>query len=132
MQGSRDLNDLYEFYRRPEFAIHGGPAMVRFLGLVADILRSKRVYFGTSHTRLSLSRVGTWPESQEHPSVGVWTDGRVFYLSYQEGWHDGPFYRRREDNISCSIEHARAALLELLARLKPAEAEPHAAPDPAR
>lgn len=130
MQGSRDLNDLYEFYRRPEFTIHGGPAMVRFLDLVADILRSKQVYFGTSLTKLVLARVGTWPESQDHPSVGVWTDGRVFYLGYQEGWRDGPFYRRREDNISCSIEHARAALLELLARLKPAEAEPGAAPDP--
>jgi hypothetical protein len=124
MQGSRDINDLYEFFRRPEFTTHGGPAMVRFLDLVADILRAKRVYFGTSLTKLWLSRVGTWPESQDHPSVGVWTDGRVFYLDYREGWQDGPFYRSRADSVSCPIEHARAALLELLARLKPADAGP--------
>ncbi|HEY1189351.1 MAG TPA: hypothetical protein VGE74_16985 [Gemmata sp.] len=131
MQGSRNLNDLYEFYRRPELTIHGGPAMVRFLGLVAGILRAKQVHFGTSLTRLVLARVGTGPERQNQPSVSVWSDGRVFYLGYGEGRQDGPFYRSRMENVSCSIEHARTALLELLARLKPAEAEPGAAPDTA-
>ena len=130
MQGSRDLSNVYEFYRDPEFTTLGGPAMVRFLDLVADILRAKQVYFGTSHARLFLSRVGTWPECRDHPSVGVWTDGRMFYLSYEEGWQDGPFYRSREDHLSCSIEHARAALLDLLARLKPVAADPTTATDP--
>ena len=124
MQGSREIADLYEFYRRPEFAIHGGPEMVRFLDSVADILRSKSVYFGTSHMRLCLSRVATWPECQEEPSILIFADGRYVNLSYFESWQDGDYFRIREDSIRCPAERARAALLELLARLKPAEAEP--------
>jgi hypothetical protein len=119
MHGSRDIEDLYAFYRSPEFAIHGGPAMVRFLDLVADILRSRLVYFGTSHTQLILSRVGTYPECADEPSIGVYADGDRFDFVYSERWQDGPYFRMREERVRCTIEHARAALLELLARLKP-------------
>ena len=59
------LEDAYAFYRRPEFVVHGGPEMIKFLDSVADILKAKVLYFGTSHLRLSLSRVenGRSPKS---------------------------------------------------------------------
>ena len=129
MEGVRDLDVIYAFYREPEHARHGGPEMVRFLDAVADILRAKRVYLGTSHLRLSLSRAATYPESSEQPSIMVFADGRYVNLSYFESWRDGELFRTREDGIRCPAERARAALLELLARLKPADAEPDAAAD---
>lgn len=119
MEGERSLDAVYAFYRRPEFASHGGPEMVRFLDAVADMLTTRLVYFGTSHTRLWLSKA-LWPESSVQPSVGVWADGRYFNFVYHESWEDGPLFRTREDGIRCTLEHAREALLELLARLKPA------------
>jgi hypothetical protein len=122
MEGSRAIEDLYEFYRRPEFSIHGGQAMVRFLDLVADILHAKLLYFGTSHMRMGLSCEATWPERQDRPSVTVWADGQTYYLAYHETWQDGPLRRGREDRIVCTIEYARGALMELIARLKPADA----------
>src|SRR5688500_18334616 len=106
MHGSRDIEDLYAFYRSPEFANHGGPAMVRFLDLVADILPSRLVYFGTSHTQLLLSRVATYPECADEPSIGVYADGDRFDLVYSERWQDGPYFRTREDRVRCTIEHA--------------------------
>jgi hypothetical protein len=129
MEGVRELEKVFAFYRQPEFAKHGGPEMVRFLDAVADILQAKLVYFGTSHMRLCLSRVGTWPECQEQPSILIFADGQYVNLSYIESWRDGDYFRTREDGIRCPAEQARAALLELLARLKPAEAEPVAAPN---
>jgi hypothetical protein len=131
MHGVRDLEVVYAFYRQPEFAKHGGPEMVRFLDSVADILRAKLLYFCTSHMRLFLSRIATHPEFVDHPSVGVFADGKYVNLSYSESWQDGEFFRTREDGIRCPVERARVALLELLARLKPADAEPAASPDPA-
>jgi hypothetical protein len=124
MEGVRELDEVYAFYRRPEHARHGGPEMIRFLDSVADLLRAKLVYFGTSHLRLCLSRVGTWPESVEEPSIMIFADGRYVNLSYFESWHDGDYFRTREDGIRCPAERARAALQELLARLKPAGAGP--------
>jgi hypothetical protein len=125
------LGEIIADYRRSPLCDLGGEAMARFLEAVADVLRSKVLYYSISHSRLGLSKFGAYPERQEHPYVGVETDGRVFYLNYYEGWKDKEFHRSRTDNISCTIEHARAALLELLARLKPAEAEPVPSPDPA-
>jgi hypothetical protein len=119
MHGSREIEDLYKFYRSPETAKYSGPAMVQFLDLVADILQSKLVYFGTSHESLGLSRVGTYPESWQEPSVWISADGDRFNLVYAERWQDGPYFRMREDHVRCTIEHVRTALLELLARLKP-------------
>src|SRR4051812_18126782 len=110
MQGGRELEEVYAFYRRPEFAPHGGPEMVRFLDSVADILRTRLLYFGTSHLRLSLSRVGTWPECQEVPSILIFTDGQHVNLSYLESWQDGDDFRTREDGIRCPVGRARAAL----------------------
>ena len=122
MHGSRAIEDLYEFYRRPEFANHGGPAMVQFLDSVADILSTKLVYFGTSHMSLTLSRMATYPECAQEPLVAVRIDGLYIDFVYAESWQDAPFFRRREDSIRCTIEHARGALLELLARLKTVKA----------
>jgi hypothetical protein len=96
--------------------------MVRFLDLVADILQAKLLYFGTSLTKMGLSCAATWQERQERPSVTIWADGQTYYLAYRESWQDGPLWRAREDHIVCTIEHARSALLELIARLKPADA----------
>jgi hypothetical protein len=122
MEGSRAIEDLYEFYRRPEFSIHGGQAMVGFLDLVADILHAKLLYFGTSLTRMGLSCAATYQERQERPQVTVWADGQTYYLAYHESWRDGPLHRAREDRISCTIEYAQSAFMELVARLKPADA----------
>ncbi|HVK11617.1 MAG TPA: hypothetical protein VM597_22790 [Gemmataceae bacterium] len=122
MHGVRDLDVVYDFYRHPDFASHGGPEMVQFLDSVADILRSKLLYFGTSHLRLFLSRVATYPEFTDHPSVGVYAHDKYVNLWYSESWQDGEFFRTREDGIRCPLERGRGALLELLARLKPAEA----------
>jgi hypothetical protein len=118
MHGSRDIEDLYAFYRSPEFVHHGGPQMVRFLDVVADRLQSKLVYFGTSHTMLWLFRVATYDESHEHPAIRIYADCDQFDFAYQESWQDGPYFRLREEHTRCTIEHARAALLEMLARLK--------------
>jgi hypothetical protein len=124
MQGVRSLDEVYNFYRQPEYAIHGGPEMIRFLDAVSDILKEKLVYFGTSLMRLCLSRVATWPECQEQPSVLVFADGQYVNLSYHESWQDGDLFRTREDGIRCPADRARSALLELLARLKPTDAPP--------
>lgn len=121
MEGVRSLDAIYEFYRRPEFARLGGPEMVRLLDTVADVLVAKLVYFSTSHTRLWLSKAAHGPQAGEQPSVGVWADGRYYNFSFTESWADGPYLRTREDHIRCTIEHARGALLEMLARLKPAD-----------
>jgi hypothetical protein len=129
MRGVRELEEVYAFFSQPEFAKHGGPDMVRFLDSVADILRAKLVCFGTSHLRLVLSRAATYPESAEQPSVLVCAAGRYVNLSYHESWYDGDLIRTREEGIRCPAEQARAALLEMLARLKPAEAERGAAAD---
>ncbi|CAN5456524.1 hypothetical protein BH11PLA2_BH11PLA2_32100 [soil metagenome] len=128
MHGVRDLETVYAIYRQPEFAIHGGAEMVRFLDSVADILLSKLLYMSTSHMRLFLSRVATYPEFMEHPSVWVFADGKYVSLSYSESWQDGDYFRTREDAIRCPAAQARTALLELLARLKPADAEPFSWP----
>lgn len=128
MHGARDIEVVYAFYRQPEFAKHGGPEMVRFLDSVADILRAKLVYFGTSHMNMFLSRIATYPEFRDHPLVVVFADGKYVNLTYSESWKDGEFFRTREDRIRCPAERAPAALLELLARLKPADAEPDTAP----
>jgi hypothetical protein len=132
MEGVRELEKVYDFYHQQEFAKHGGPEMVRFLDSVADILRAKLVYFGTSHLRLSLSRASTWPECMEQPSIVVFADRQYVNLSYHEQWQDGDLFRTREESIRCPTGQARAALQELLARLKPMAAEPGPAPDPAR
>ena len=129
MEGVRDLDLVYAFYREPDHVLHGGPEMVRFLDSVADILRAKRVYLGTSHMRLSLSRAATYPESSQQPYIMVFADGRYVNLSYHERWEEGDLVRTREEGIRCPAGQARAALLELLARLKPARAEPGAAAD---
>lgn len=132
MHGERDLEVVYDFYRQPECARHCGPDMIRFLDTVADILRAKLLYFGTSHMRLFLSRISTYPEFMDSPSVGVYADGKYVNLWYTESWQDGDYFRTREDSIRCPAERARAALLEMLARLKPAGSEPHPAPDAGR
>src|SRR5262249_42858388 len=112
----------YAFYRLPEFAKRGGPEMVRFLDSVADILRAKQLYFGTSHLRLSLSRVWTGSGCLEWPSIIVYADGKYVHLAYYEAWDEGDLRRPREGPLRCPAAGARAALLELLARLKPADA----------
>ena len=61
--------------------------------------------------------------------MGVYADGKYVNLWYTESWQDGDYFRTREDSIRCPAEQARAALLELLARLKPARAERPAPPD---
>ena len=98
------LGEIIADYRRSPLCDLGGEVMARFLESVADVLRSKVLYYSISHSRLGLSKFGASPERQEHPYVGVETDGRVFYLNYHEGWKDRQFYRSRTDNISCSIE----------------------------
>jgi hypothetical protein len=51
-------------------------------------------------------------------------------LTHFESWQDGDLFRTREDGIRCPADWARAALMELLARLKPRSAEAGAAVDP--
>ncbi len=118
MEGVRSLDDIYSFYRHDEAAEYCRSTMLRFLDLVADVLRSKPLYYSLSHARLGLSSFGTWAESSQHPSILISADDRWVMLGYYESWEDGPFFRTREDGIKCPVENARAALLEMLARLK--------------
>ncbi len=67
--------------------------MVRFLDSVADILRAKLVYLGTSHTQLFLSRIATYPEFMDEPSVGVHADNMYVNVWYTESWQDGELFR---------------------------------------
>ena len=124
MRGSRDLEELYAFYREPKTARRGGTEMIRFLDSVADILRAKLVYYGTSHETLFLTLAANYPECNERPTVHVQASGRFMNLSYQEHWKDGDYLRSRWESNRCPAEQARAAFLELIARLKPADAEP--------
>jgi len=115
------IDDIYEFYREQKLAKRsGGKEMVQLLDMVADILRSKVLFFSTSHTKLWISKIATYPECVEHPAVGIYSDGLMIDFDYHESWRDGPFFRRREEAIRCELEHAKTALLEMLARLKPA------------
>jgi hypothetical protein len=123
MEGVRDLDEIFAFYHHEECVRFSAPAMVRFLELVADVLKTKKLYYSTSHARLGLSRYATFAESSRHPSICICADESRYSLVYYECWEDGPFVRTRQDSISCDLEHARAALLEVLARLNPDYAE---------
>ena len=118
MEGVRSLDEIYAFYRDDETADHCRLTMLRFLDLVADVLRSKPIYYGTSHARLGLSRYGTWAESSQNPSIMIAPDCKYVILTYYESWDDGPFFRSRDETIKCLVEDSRAALLEMLARLR--------------
>jgi hypothetical protein len=121
MEGVQSLDEIYDFYRNDEVAKQRGQSLVmlQFLDLVADVLRSRKLCYGTSHLRLGLSRFGSWAEPGQQPSILISADGEKYVcLSYLEGWDDGPFYRSRWDSIKCRLEHSRAALLEMLARMK--------------
>jgi hypothetical protein len=118
MEGVRSLDEIYAFYREDEAAGYCRSTMLRFLDLVADVLRSRPLYYSTSHARLGLSRYATWAEMRQHPSVMVSADYKWVILTYYESWDDGPFFRSRDENIKCLVEDGRAALLEMLARLR--------------
>jgi hypothetical protein len=118
MEGVRSLDEIYAYYREDEMAAHCRSTMLRFLDLVADVLRSRPLYYGTSHARLSLSRYGAWPENSQNPSITVCTDSKWVIVTHYESWDDGPFFRSRAESIKCRMEHSRAALLEMLARLR--------------
>jgi hypothetical protein len=118
MEGVRSLDEIYAFYHEDETANDCRSTMLRFLDLVADVLRSKPLYYSTSHARLGLSRYDTWAEKISHPSIMVSADARWVSVTYSESWDDGPFFRSRDENIRCLVEHGRAALLEMLARLR--------------
>lgn len=118
MEGVRSLDEVYAFYRHDDSTAHCRSTMLQFLDSVADVLRSKPLYYSTSLSRLGISLFGTWAESSQHPSILISSDDRWIILAYYESWEDGPFYQTREDAIKCPVESARAGLLEMLARLK--------------
>ena len=118
MEGIRSFDEIYAFYRDDEITDFCRSTMLPFLDLVADVLKSKPLFYGTSHAQLSLSRYGTWAESSQHPSVLIFADHPFILLTYHEAWEDGPYFRSRADGIKCPVEHARGPLLEMLARLR--------------
>jgi hypothetical protein len=108
------LNDVYAFYRKDELNDPQAQTMIRFLDLVDDILKSKHLRYGTSCYRLCFCRM----DGSEDTDIVVTADGDHVKLRYNEHWDDGRFQRLRSDEIYCRIEDARAALLEVIARLK--------------
>ena len=118
MDGVRSLDEIYAFYRDDKTIDYSRSTMLRFLDLVADVLRSKPLFYSTSHARLGISRFGTWTESTENPSIMIVPDDRWVSLVYHESWDDGLLIRKRWDEIKCLVENARTPLLEMLARLR--------------
>jgi hypothetical protein len=131
MENAKSLDEIYAFYRKDEPNEPSAQTMIRFLDLVADTLRTKCLNYGIGHYRLVIERLD---ELQADPSrfrtyppypmdystrIVVCADTNYYLnLSYDEHWDDGPFQRKRSDQIYCRVEEARPALSEMLARLK--------------
>jgi hypothetical protein len=118
MEGVQSFDAIYAFYRDDEVTDFCRATMLPFLDLVADILKAKRLFYGTSHAQLNISRYGTWAALNQHPSILVSADHPFILLTYHEVWPDGTYFRSRLDGIKCPVEYGRAALIEMLARLR--------------
>ena len=119
MEGVRSFDEIYAFYRDDEVTDFCRATMIPFLDLVADVLRSKPLFYGTSRAQLSLSRYGTWTESSRNPSILIFADHPYVMFSYHEMWEEGgEYFRWRNEGIKCRVQDAPKALLEMLARLK--------------
>ncbi len=125
----RSFDDVYAFFSSDYVQKHDHGRMLNVLGHVEDLLRSKRLCLGQSHNHLTISKYESYEDRQSNPGVVIWCDGTMCDVIYSEYWDDGPYFRRREEAIRCEVTHVRAALAEMLARLK-AEPVTPSAPEP--
>jgi hypothetical protein len=116
-----DVDGAISQYRMPplEGQFGEGEVMAHLLESCRDLLGPLKLFWCTSLSTLWLSRHPDYQESTRQPAVGVWTDGVMVELTYQESWQDGPLFRVREDRARCRPEHARPALAEFVNRLQP-------------
>src|SRR5688572_8610620 len=113
-----DLEAIINSYKNLK-GYEGAAVMAVFLGSVADVLKSEKLFVSKALYTFCISTYSTYPENAQHPGVTVdyHFAEKMFDVDYRESWFDGHFFRHRRDGIRCNFDHARNALIEQIARL---------------